>query len=272
MSPGRHNGDTNGVVGHVRFISLEYDSSDSDASALKLVTELRPEWKEPGSNVEFVRFTEGITNTLLKAVNRRAGLSKEEVDNDAVLLRAYGNGTQVLIDRQRETQNHELLMQYGLAPELLARFKNGMMYRYLAGKATLPEDLRKPSIYLAVARRLAEWHARVPCLSEGPIRENGANGATNGSSQHLVHEVAPGKPPPNVWTVMQKWLLALPTETEAQRERQAKLQEELKRLIRDLSQRPGLGKNGVSFLSSTLPSVLSMFSYCHTSAPLYGLL
>ncbi|KAF3016735.1 hypothetical protein E8E14_002491 [Neopestalotiopsis sp. 37M] len=259
MSPASHNGDTNGVVGHVRFISLEYDGNDSDASALQLVTELRPEWKEPGCKIEFVRFTEGITNTLLKAVNKKEGLSKEEVDNDAVLLRAYGNGTQVLIDRQRETENHELLMQYGLAPALLARFKNGMMYRYIRGKATLPEDLRKPSIYLAVAKRLAEWHARVPCLAQVPVHTNGngTNGATNGNgvSKHFVaEEVAPGKPPPNVWTVMQKWLLALPTETEDQRERQKKLQEELRRMVADLSQRPGLGKNGLVFAHCDLLS------------------
>lgn len=246
MSPGRHNGDTNGVVGHVRFISLEYDNSDSDASALQLVTELRPEWKEPGSNIEFVRFTEGITNTLLKAVNRQDGLSKEEVDNDAILLRAYGNGTQILIDRQRETQNHELLMQYGLAPELLARFKNGMMYRFIRGKAASPEDLRKPSIYLAVARRLAEWHATVPCISTVPAKTNGVHGMAKGLSHPSVDNVAPGKPPPNVWTVMQKWLLALPTETQAQRNRQAELQEELLKVVKDLSQRPGLGQNGVS--------------------------
>ncbi|KAK6078720.1 choline/ethanolamine kinase [Seiridium cupressi] len=252
MSP-RHNGDTNGVVGHVRFISLEYDGNNSDASALQLVTELRAEWKEPGSKVEFVRFTEGITNTLLKAINRREGLSKEEIDNDAVLLRAYGNGTQILIDRQRETENHELLMQYGLAPELLARFKNGMMYRYISGKATLPEDLRKPSIYLAVARRLAEWHATVPCLSTTTVTTNGANGA-HGASHITIEVVDSGKPPPNVWTVMQKWLLALPTATQTQRERQAKLQGELVRLVKDLSQRPGLGKDGLVFAHCDLLS------------------
>lgn len=247
MSPVTHNGDTNGVVGHVRFISLEYDSGDSDASALQLVTELRPEWKAPGSRIEFVRFTEGITNTLLKAVNKIEGVSKEEMDRDAVLLRAYGNGTQVLIDRQRETENHELLMHYGLAPELLARFKNGMMYKFISGRATLPEDLRRPSVYLAVARRLAQWHATVPCLSSAPAHANGVDGTTNDTSHASVDDVAPGKPPPNVWTVMQKWLLALPTETPEQRERQTMLQKELIRLIQDLSQRPGLGKNGVSF-------------------------
>lgn len=239
MSPSQPNGDTYGVNGHVRFISLEYDANKSDASALRLVTELRPEWKSPGSNIEFVRFKEGITNTLLKAVNKKEGLSQEAVDNEAILLRAYGHGTQVLIDREREAQNHELLMKHGLAPELLARFKNGMMYRFIRGRATVPEDLRKPSIYLAVAKRLAQWHAKVPCLPSTPAVDDVSNGVPSADL------IVPGKPSPNVWTVMQKWILALPTRTDAELQRQGQLQEELTRTIQDLSQRPGLGKNSV---------------------------
>jgi hypothetical protein len=37
---------------------------------------------------------------LMKAVNNLPGLSKLEVDEDAILLRAYGKGTDVLIDRE----------------------------------------------------------------------------------------------------------------------------------------------------------------------------
>jgi hypothetical protein len=37
---------------------------------------------------------------LLKAVNKQPGLSKADVDEDAILLRAYGKGTDVLIDRE----------------------------------------------------------------------------------------------------------------------------------------------------------------------------
>jgi ethanolamine kinase len=36
----------------------------------------------------------------LKAVNKVPGLSKAEIDDDAILLRAYGKGTDVLIDRE----------------------------------------------------------------------------------------------------------------------------------------------------------------------------
>lgn len=248
----------------VAFISETYSNTDSDASARRLILALRPDWASEDSRIEFVRFTDGITNTLLKAVNKRPGLSKDEIDREAILLRAYGHGTDLIIDRARETQNHELLMQHGLAPELLARFHNGMMYRFIRGSVTQPEDLRKPETYLAVARRLAQWHATVPCLpgkTHISERMNGhcvemleglsGNGLKNqfGSLQEAIDGVCPGKQAPNVWTVMQKWILALPTETPAQKERQALLQDELRKLVAELSQRPGLGKDGVSLVS-----------------------
>lgn len=249
MTQGASNGHPNGLTSaHVPFLPLPYDSEDSQQSATRLILTVRPDWDTADDKIEFVRFTDGITNTLLKAINKRKGWSTEEVDREAILLRAYGNGTAVLIDREREAQNHELLMKYGLAPELLARFKNGMLYRFVKGSVTAPEDLRKPSIYTAVARRLAQWHATVPCLTH-PTSKNGIVRGNGGHSHldrdEMIENAAPGKPTPNVWTVMQKWILALPTDTLEQRQRQDKLQHELEWLVNEFSQRPGLGVDGV---------------------------
>ncbi|KAI8959929.1 ethanolamine kinase [Daldinia sp. FL1419] len=252
--PSFSNGVANGHLGQLRHIPISYDSENSDASARELILALRPEWSGPDSNIEFIPFKDGITNTLLKAVNRKEGLSQDEIDKEAVLLRAYGHGTDVLIDRHRETQNHELLMKCGLAPELLARFDNGMIYRYIRGTATQPADLRTPPIYLAVARRLAQWHATVPCIYETDPVKNGVNGTSNGHHEVAAEHAAPGKPSPNVWTVMQKWIHALPTKTETQRTRQANLQQELTKLIDELSTRPGLGENGLVFAHCDLLS------------------
>ncbi|KAL5619240.1 hypothetical protein FOVSG1_001462 [Fusarium oxysporum f. sp. vasinfectum] len=269
---------TNLDFGHVPFLDLAYDNNESQDSARTLILTLMPDWASQDSNVEFVRFTDGITNTLLKAVNHRPGMSKLDVDRDAILLRAYGHGTAVLIDREREAENHELLMRYGLATQLLARFKNGMMYRYILGKPARAQDLREPLILSAIARRLAHWHATVPCLPDpnhsrddrhvnGEAKLNGlangntgtngdslTNGNTNGivnennkSRQEQIDNTAPGKAPPNMWTTMQKWIFALPIDTDAQRQRQALLQAELKEMVQKLSQRPGLGKNGLVF-------------------------
>jgi ethanolamine kinase len=263
----------------IPFVPLSYtsDPSASEASARALILALRPEWASPPAKIEFVRFTDGITNTLLKAVNRAPGLSQDDVDREAILLRAYGHGTDIIIDRQREAQNHELLMRHGLAPELLARFQNGMMYRFIRGRVSTPADLRRPPVYRAVARRLATWHATVPCIpgkthiSErmgSHCRDSLTNGAGEDGEvdlQSVIDGVAPGKAPPNVWTVMQKWIFALPHDTEAQRARRTRLQAELTALVRELSQRPGLGKDGVSHyfpLKTGLVLSTRVFSLC----------
>jgi ethanolamine kinase len=255
---GHSNGAANGTSS-VRHVPLFYSSTDPDASALALIRTLRPSWVD----VNLVRFTDGITNTLIKAENR-AAISKEERDRDAVLLRAYGHGTAVLIDRSREAQNHELLMRHGLAPELLAKFDNGMMYRYVRGTVTTPADMRKPDISKAIARRLAQWHATVPCIpgktkpSPGTVSNgscsNGHHNVNTALDQDVIDNAAPGKPSPNLWTVMQKWILALPRDTEEAQSRYQTLQTELSKLIDELSGRPGLGHGGLVFAHTDLLS------------------
>lgn len=37
---------------------------------------------------------------LLKIINRKPGLTEEQIDQEAVLMRAYGNHTEILIDRE----------------------------------------------------------------------------------------------------------------------------------------------------------------------------
>lgn len=53
----------------IRHIPLYYDNSDSTNSALTLILTLRPEWKESRATIDFVRFTDGITNTVCYAVS-----------------------------------------------------------------------------------------------------------------------------------------------------------------------------------------------------------
>ncbi|KAG9234136.1 kinase-like domain-containing protein [Amylocarpus encephaloides] len=253
--------------GNVRFIPLSYNQAESQTSALRLILALLPEWEHTDGKIEFIRFTDGITNTLLKVVNKRPNLSAEAIDNEAVLLRAYGKGTDLIIDRERETQNHELLMQHNLAPALLARFHNGMLYRFIRGAVTSPADLRRRDIWRAVARRLAEWHAVVPCIpaSRAPLtteisasEEFGISAPTPSKKdpalQAAIDNVAPGKISPNVWTVMQKWIYALPTSSEAQKARQANLQKELIRLVEEFNNRLGLGTDSLVFAHCDLLS------------------
>ncbi|KAJ5527525.1 hypothetical protein N7513_011684 [Penicillium frequentans] len=230
---------------NLRYIPLSYSPADSQASALRLILTLLPDWEGPENKIEFVRFTDGITNTLLKIINRKAGLTDEQVDNDAVLMRAYGNGTEILIDRERETTSHALLASCGLAPPLLARFNNGLLYRFIRGKPCGHEDLATAPIYRGVARRLAQWHAVLPIA--GAVSTSGADStAANGEKQGF-EMIQPRRAGPSMWAVLQKWIMALPVATPEQRARQLNLQQELQWVVGQLDDGKGIGEDGLVF-------------------------
>lgn len=43
----------------------------------------------------------------MKAVKKRPGYTQQDIDSDAILLRAYGKGTDVLIDRESTPLPHD---------------------------------------------------------------------------------------------------------------------------------------------------------------------
>ncbi|KAI4198813.1 MAG: hypothetical protein LQ350_005054 [Teloschistes chrysophthalmus] len=238
-----------------RRLPLSHNSADSQASALRLVLTLFPDWEDTDGSVEFIRFKEGITNTLLKAVKKRQGFSEKDIDENAVLVRAYGKGTEVLIDRERETHSHSLLSKHGLAPDLLARFQNGLIYRFIRGQVCDSNDLTQERVWRGVARRIAEWHAILPVNEiippaasnepEGPPSPLAQQSFDTRPSAEAMNKITPNKLAPNVWTVIQKWIFALPAESEVERARKQSLQKELERTVTELADIPDLGSDGL---------------------------
>jgi len=45
----------------------------------------------------------------MKAIKKRPGYTQQDIDSDAILLRAYGKGTDVLIDRERMSTPDEAI-------------------------------------------------------------------------------------------------------------------------------------------------------------------
>ncbi len=159
-----------------------------------------------------------------------------------------------------ETKSHKLLAERGLAPPLLARFQNGLLYRFIRGQVCSPEDLTRECVWRGVARRLAEWHAVVPVdqiqgnalpASEDEIQSplsRETHNAKRSASTEEINAITPGKAAPNLWTILQKWIFALPTGLEAEKARQQTLQKELERTVRELGDSRSLGSDGVWLL------------------------
>lgn len=136
---------------------------------------------------------------------------------------------------------HSLLATRRLAPPLLARFNNGLLYKFIAGNVCAPEDLSDPRTYRAVARMLGKWHGSLPIS------------AISETKDVVDSPISPEKssapqPVPNLWLTIQAWLNAVPLRTGKDHERKNVLQHELDGFSTLFVQTPGL--NGKDFVFS----------------------
>ncbi|CAG9859427.1 unnamed protein product [Phyllotreta striolata] len=138
----------------VPSVEIEVKEEEIEKGALEILKIIRPNWEE--SSITFKLLTDGITNKLM------ACKPEEEADEETVLVRIYGNKTDLIIDRKAETRNILLLNRAGLAPDLYATFRNGLAYKFLPGKTLTSDTVRNPVIYELVARQMARLHKVQP--------------------------------------------------------------------------------------------------------------
>lgn len=100
----------------------------------------------------FQLFTDGITNKLIGCFH--SVTQTEEV----LLVRIYGNKTDLLIDRNAEKINIAFLHKHGLAPKLYATFKNGLVYEFVPGCTLNTSTVYEPKVWKLVAINMAKMH------------------------------------------------------------------------------------------------------------------
>ncbi|XP_004028266.2 ethanolamine kinase 2 isoform X2 [Gorilla gorilla gorilla] len=133
----------------VAYFGISVDPDDILPGALRLIQELRPHWKP--EQVRTKRFTDGITNKLVACY-------VEEDMQDCVLVRVYGERTELLVDRENEVRNFQLLRAHSCAPKLYCTFQNGLCYEYMQGVALEPEHIREPRLFRLIALEMAKIH------------------------------------------------------------------------------------------------------------------
>lgn len=118
-----------------------------------------------------------------------------------------------------EINTHLFLAQHDLAPPLLARFENGLLYPFVPGRTCGDDEIFSPSVFCGVARHLAKWHAALP--QSRYEKSNGATEAPNDISKTQLQTAS------TIWTVMANWISELPESTQEQCDRRLELQGEL---------------------------------------------
>ncbi|KAJ3013204.1 hypothetical protein HKX48_005896 [Thoreauomyces humboldtii] len=137
--------------------SIDHDNLMVGVSAV--LRHFMPSW-DVAADVTFVQCTAGITNKLVRCIHKQS---------TSVLVRTYGKGSGVLIDRHQEMLNLLTLSNLGLSPPLYGRFDNGLVYGFISGTPFSVADMSDPHKALLVAGQLARWHqVQIPGMTPSP--------------------------------------------------------------------------------------------------------
>ncbi|CDK24819.1 unnamed protein product [Kuraishia capsulata CBS 1993] len=174
--------------------------AEQQAVITELLFKVFPHWRSSStSTIEIKQLTGGITNMLLSCKRTTLGSRKPEI----VLVRTYGRGTDLIIDRDREFVSQLLLNSLSLAPPIYAKFGNGLVYGYIPGRSLLSHEMSHPLLYPLIAQRLGQWHS---LLSDSEIEES--------ITKLKRFNTKPGdkreNTPRNIWDLMSSWIDIVP--------------------------------------------------------------
>lgn len=129
-------------------------------SILRVLEDMGPaNWERASPEaVTVTKIPGGVTNLLYRV--SCGGLA------DPVLVRVYGNNTELLIDREEENRTFGTLSRRGLSCHLYGRFRGGRVEQFLDAQPLMDADLRKPGFQALIARELARLHS-VPLEGRG---------------------------------------------------------------------------------------------------------
>lgn len=120
----------------------------------KIISSIRPDWN--CSNTRLVKFTEGITNSILGLFDNR----NNNDQSNGLVIKIFGEHTELFIDRKSEINAMINLSKYAVVSQhVLLQFNNGIIYEYAIGDACSREDVRKEHIAQLIAIKLAQFHS-----------------------------------------------------------------------------------------------------------------
>ncbi|KAK0740108.1 kinase-like domain-containing protein [Schizothecium vesticola] len=198
----------------VTFVDHIFDQSDPLTSSRVIAPYLFPA-SDADADLIATELSQGTTNALLKVSCRTPDAAATGPNSSHVLVKIYGDGTDITIDRNKELTVHQLLAQKGLSSSPLVRFANGHAYEFIAGTPCSDQDVAQERVWRGVARELARWHATLPVVHPRDARESFAL-------------------KPSVWSTAKKWLDAIPDQPRRSNANKDKLYEDFDFLIEKL--------------------------------------
>ena len=87
-------GTSNDLFNEILYLPLSYSNADSQTSALRLILTLFPDWEHSDGKIEFIRFKDGITNTVCLCAFRSDFCGQKVfTDHHSVAIKSYQETT-----------------------------------------------------------------------------------------------------------------------------------------------------------------------------------
>lgn len=130
--------------------------------ALEIIRIIRPNW--PENKLKYKIFTDGITNRLIGVY----------IDNiqELILIRVYGENTDLFIDRNLEFRNMRTMYKAGLSAPIYCTFVNGICYGFTPGKVLDQTMIRDLNISALIAENMARMHTLKPFIHKSNCKDN----------------------------------------------------------------------------------------------------
>jgi ethanolamine kinase len=160
----------------------EVTLENREESVLEAVRKIVPQWKESKvSDVRVQQLSGGITNTMYLLH------WTEEHQIHRIIVRLFGTGTELLINRNSENILFAALSELNMGcPIFHGLFKNGRIEGYLPARSINADEMRQPFIYKRVAAATGRFHSRGSTLDDKKVsRKNRMHGPDGQFRQYI---------------------------------------------------------------------------------------
>ncbi|CAK8561149.1 unnamed protein product [Lathyrus sativus] len=147
----------------VNKIAFENDVNDKENylsclpdEAKKILKSLASKWENvlDANALEVIPLKGAMTNEVFQIKWQ----TKEGEMSRKVLVRIYGEGTDIFFDRDNEIRTFAFISKNGQGPRLLGRFAQGRLEEFIRARTLSAPDIRDPSISALIASKMKEFH------------------------------------------------------------------------------------------------------------------
>lgn len=140
-----------------KSVGFDENGNPIEADMIDVASTMMPSWNTGSSiNLKITQLTGGITNKLYLIKNN----TMNGPDN-CIIVRLYGDGTDMIIDRNVENSVFSQLSLLKFGPSFLGLFENGRVEQFISGSTALTEEqMSSNELCSSIAASVAGLHAQ----------------------------------------------------------------------------------------------------------------